>query len=390
MKGIISIVYKIFRSHFLFALFTLFLIITSENVWAQKSYKTVSPDGKLQVTSNYEKEWDERELTINMAQGGEFAARRFLAAGEQSKNQDFFYGINVHPQYGAGPYRSSNLEKWMHLAANLGVTIIRANHSSGGGWSATDDFLTLCEAYGIDVMLHLENSRNPESMRAVAERYKGRIKYYGISNEQETSCLKTGVRRNNEYGNPIEDFDPEKLDNRANEMKSNIAAIKEAYPEAIVTYSIISGYDVFAKAMKDRGVEIDVICANMYFNDDSDATIARINNSITKLVQATGVPAIFAEFNVGYSVREVVSADAATATMYPKYFDAFRNNPDLLGVIVYELLDEANYTNKEAHFGLVKTNNIFEIGEYKVSYNAYKDYIRGKGAPEIPMKKMSR
>jgi len=191
----------------------------------------------------------------------------------------------IFPGYGAS---DAEIEKEIHLLAEMGAKIYRLDN---GPVEHMKNVVSLCEKYGIAVMLIVSSLPNPGSDRpspsaeATVKGLKGRVKYYQINNEMSSLASKdfwtAGTERSELYNNFWMSTDkdgnpnPEKLpddkiylDKKIAETIDTIKFIRREDPHAKVlintVYTHYAFLDYAFEEFKKAGVDIDLIGWDWY------------------------------------------------------------------------------------------------------------------------------
>ena len=307
---------------------------------------------------------------------------------EIDQNRDFQLGIHVHnPEHANYNGDDDSIEQYMKLVADSGATLVRTSSSfmNQSQIDYMDKYLATAEAYGLDVMFvisyngHYTTTEEFYDMAAfVAKRYVGRIKYYQLFNETSGYChTPTGILG---YGMEINNYDIDKLAEITKYLKVVSDAIGEFDPNAKRVINTTWLHTGILKYYVANGVEFEVVGLDWYSNAEYNTLTGNIwydrptwsrgySNSTSLWEDVTSSfpdkEYIVCESNYYPSV----SFDEKRQTEYFMTFlnEAYNSLPKekLLGVVVYELLDQPDHfsTNDgtvygaEANLGLVRISN---------------------------------
>ena len=309
--------------------------------------------------------------------------------GERIKAQDDFgyfdYGVTGH-HHGYAAYPESELETQIRLTAELGVTIYRFNFNP----TTEDQFaylfrvLDLCDAYGLEMMLVLDDhGGTPEEIAAkhekIATRCRGRIPYYQIFNETDVYAMHTDegtiYHQPVGTGESLSHFNPARVTEITEKLRASIEVFRAVDPQAKLVINFAFKHYAIIKAFHDAGLVWDVIGVDWYSDMESSEPLA----SFLPRVQAA-----LPEYEYMICECNIWAHNAFTEEQQAAYLEQFvlslANSDEienLTAVIFYELLDEPAYNNGESHFGLVQNNMNGVPQEKKQAYTAIQQWLCG-------------
>ncbi|MCL1971461.1 MAG: T9SS type A sorting domain-containing protein [Endomicrobia bacterium] len=254
------------------------------------------------------------------------------AAAPWPNDPDFLVGAAGHHGHGNGNAGSwsgygsndADIERQIHLVAEMGAKIYRMD----GGFPQYADFvekvITLCERYGIEVLLIGGRS-------GFVRQFKGRVKYYQVDNEIDVRTKKPGYpdgtdishfwmstdinrpKKKDKDGNDTDEYDDSKcLDIAISNAIQTIKVIRAEDPGAKVmingtatNFALLDyAFAEFAKA----GVDIDLIGWDWYSGHEGNREVSNPFlrdilrdgfNSVAKHMYKTyGKEVILCEYNM--------------------------------------------------------------------------------------------
>ncbi len=307
------------------------------------------------------------------------------------KCSDFLWGVNTHCDF-YPVYRRENAEKQLKLIRDMGCGIVRTNFYN---FDFSDFYVPLANAYGLKVMLVVDGyvddfsggynkETDFELFRKVAERYDGnhgfgKIDFIQLNNEVD---VKIG-RFNPNFGDgeTAEEF-PQPIMQSAYEHFAN-AAVGVRAAKTDVKIVINAGWKHYGMLlyMREKGIDFDLVGWDWY-TDMSKAMIRegkRAFQIAETLHELFDKDIIVCETNTWTNG----SMDENDVTNWDDLFDIINdavNYPYVKGLILYECCDEMHFEagdqyEREAHFGLVKSDAQGNMLEIKPVYYKLKEYF---------------
>lgn len=326
-------------------------------------------------------------------------------------DREFQLGIVVHYP-GHANYREDRVEQYMKLTAESGASLVRFGASGTDTESLLilDKWVETAEAYGLDIMMILQFSDEDYTYDAVyqnasvyVKRYKGRIKYYQLSNETSGYLHPDGGLPG--YGREISNYHPLKMKVVTEYMRALSNAVADFDSQAKRVINTTWLHTGMIKYYQQSGVNFEVVGLDWYENGDINVSTGNIwldrptfdysygNNASLCEDLLTHFPDkeyMICESN--YWPQTEVDYDKQTE-YYMTLINRAYNSPlgdKMLGIIVYELLDQPNHSNTkggtvyngEANLGLFTTSfgdkNTTEILEAKPLYYELQKLFGGK------------
>ncbi|MCL1971460.1 MAG: T9SS type A sorting domain-containing protein [Endomicrobia bacterium] len=365
------------------------------------------------------------------------------AANPLSNDPDFVVGVTGHPGWEGNPaafsgYGSSDadIERQVHLSAEMGAKIYRI-HAHDFTADIFERVITLCERYGIEIMAQV----NIESGATVANRFKGRVKYYQVNNEMDSQALKSDGLGGTQISHFWMSTDTEPLpagkkylDVMINDVIDYIKIIRAEDPDAKV---LINGgwvhyafLDYAFERFAEAGVDIDLIGWDWYSNMEGNRdglspaamTVRDGLNSVAKYIyDCYGKDIIICEYNMSISNFDKTSITGANYVPFLPgngngKIDPFEeDNMDTLmgtylvnniqylynnraenhikGILIYELIDEPGHFNPfEAKFGITYAKILnFSQRRYQIlgPKKAYYDVQKLFGGGFVPIQRLN-
>ncbi len=297
---------------------------------------------------------------------------------------DFSYGVTGHHK-GYAAYPVSQLETQIRLTAELGVTIYRFNYNpvSDEDFAYMHRVLDLCDAYGLDMMLVLDDHGGSveeiaQKHENIAKRCKGRIAYYQIFNETDVYAMhkEDGSIYHQPVGTgeSIAQFNPARVSEITEKLRASIAVFRENDPDAKLVVNFAFKHYAIIKAFVEAGLEWDVLGVDWYSDMESNEPLA----SFLPRVQ-TELP----DFEYMICECNIWAHNAYTEEEQAAYLEAFvlsladSDVKNLTAIIFYELLDEPAYNNGESHFGLIKNDMNGTPQDKKMAYGVIQSWLCG-------------
>ena len=282
------------------------------------------------------------------------------------------FGVCAHnPTHGiCKGYKEHLLEEHIRLAKEMGSTLYRTDVSAADNPEWLEKLVDLAEANGIDLMLIVYK---PGFAKEVAEKFKGRIKYYQILNEIDCWTFKKIPDQPDNSGKEISHFIEEKLAGAAETCKQLSAEIREADPDAKICINGTWTHYGMIQYMMDNGVDFDIVGWDWYSHMENYG----LENCIKDLLELSDKDIVFCELNIFTKLH----SEHYRPEYLTKCMDTIYNYPTdrIKGVCFYELLDEHGHHNPiEAEFGLVFTDDDANIVEPKPAYKAVQKLLVGE------------
>lgn len=308
-----------------------------------------------------------------------------------SGRSDFVWGVNGHNR-GYAAYPEKELEKQLHLAAELGVKMYRFNFnpSTMSDLNYLDKVVKLAEAYGMELMLVMDGTDGSSEVlksrfQMVASRYDGRsdhgrIRYIQVFNEVDVALMRETHPNGGEGdGSTERDYRKSSLDAYQKKFQAAIDGIKAGCSDtkAVINFSYRHTY--MLEYFKDHGLKWDLIGLDWYSN------MGDISGILDVLLSKFSHDIILCETNYWPEANNGYDANVSYLPNLMK--QVYRYNNRIKGLIIYELLDEMRYEKDkgsfegESHFGLVHCDENGNIGAVKPAYTAVQKLLDGRSLP---------
>ncbi len=308
---------------------------------------------------------------------------RRAACGEEWSA--FTYGVTGHHS-GYVAYPEQQLETQIRLAAELGVTIYRFNFNpvTEEQFAYLFRVLDLCDAYGLEMMLVLDDHGGTAEEIAVkheriATRCRGRIPYYQIFNETDVYAMHTD--QGTVYHQPvgtgevIEQFNPVRVSEIEEKLRASIEVFRAADPDAALVVNFAFKHYAMIKAFHDAGLRWDIIGVDWYSDMESGEPLAEFLPRVQKALP--DYEYMICECNIWAHNPYTEEEQAAYLEGFVRSLADSPRIENLTAVIFYELLDEPAFGNGESHFGLVKNDISGTPQEKKQAYYAIQQWLCG-------------
>ena len=302
----------------------------------------------------------------------------------ESAYSDYDYGITGHHR-GYAAYPESQLETQIRLAAELGVRIYRFNFNpqSEDDFAYMDRVLALCEAYGLKMMLVLDEYKGTPTQLSqmheqIAKRYRGRIAYYQIFNETDVYAMHkddgTIYHQPVGTGEVLAHFNPERVSEITEKLRASIAVFREHDPDAKLVINFSYRHYAILKAFVDAGLSWDVIGVDWYSNMGTHEVFEQFLLNVQKELP---------DFEYMICECNIWAHDVFTEEQRQEYLEtlvgalADSDVENLTAIIFYELLDEPAFGNGESYFGFVENDIHGKPGDKKPVYTAMQQHLCG-------------
>lgn len=306
--------------------------------------------------------------------------------------ENFVFGVTGHCR-SYPSYPVTQLEEQIRLAASLGSKVYRFNFNpkKEENYLYLDSVLTLCEAYGMEMMLVLDELKGltPNDLKnyhtAIAKRFKGRIAYYQVYNETDVYCLKNDD--GSLYKNPapdgrsLTDYNPAHVKECVEKMKLSCEAIHAADPAAKLVINFSDWHIGLLEEYVKQGVKFDIVGIDWYSNSDR----SKLEEKMLPLLESTFPRHKFMICECNLWMNDKEHTEEEQAAWLEDFTVRLYKNTDsrFLGIIYYELLDEPHIAassdkyNGEAFFGLVHNDENGVPGQVKLGYKKLQELIGG-------------
>ena len=337
----------------------------------------------------------------------------FVASAAEDKpltsREDFMWGVNMHEDF-YNVY-ANNVDEMMHLAAEMGVKIIR---TAPGSQDWTDKVVRLANKYGMKVMLTIGNvvarGVTTEAFNAtydfdyqyayakmLANRYNGKngygkVDFFILDNEVDNALGELANKQGVSFsdGSTKDQYVRFDVESVATKMKNYIAAIKAADTDAKTV--VIHGWlhYGFLDWLEDFNVEYDMISLHWY-TDMSSWFVRegkRPAQQLEFLYERYGKEMFITETN-HWSNTERDDEDVSNWDGFVELLEDAYKYPYLKGVTVYEFFDETYMEEvdgpyfREAHFGMVYADRYGAIIGPKPIYYRLKNLWGGKTVKKL-------
>jgi hypothetical protein len=312
-----------------------------------------------------------------------------LENGERAKKQidfvGFDYGVTGHNK-GYEAYPESKLETQIRLAAELGIKIYRFNYNpvTDKDFAYLTNVLDLCDAYGLDMMLVLDDfGGTPEEIAAkhekIATRCQGRIAYYQIFNETDVYAMHKDdgsiYHQPVGTGEHIAQFNPARVEEIEQKLRASIEVFREFDPEAKLVVNFAFKHYAMLKAFHDAGLRWDIIGVDWYSDMEGGEPLA----DFLPRVQAAlpDYEYMICECNIWAHTPYTEEEQSAYLESFVLSLINSGKIENLTAIIFYELLDEPAFGNGESHFGLVQSTRDGTPLEKKQAYYAIQKWLCG-------------
>lgn len=264
-------------------------------------------------------------------------------------DSSFEFGFSIH-NAGWNTYRAIEMDQQLDWIAQSGATLVRVD-AMPNEWEKPwmDAMVAKARARGLDLMVILYGGTKEEGLD-MARRYRGEIKYYQVSNEEDCKAI-LGAHVDGEI---LEDYHIEKLDDFVVRAKASIEGIRLGDPQAKIVINHTWIHHGMLRYILDHGVEFDLIGLDWY--SMMEKYPGGITAYLEKLMELFGKEVILCESNIlgdyagGSDERQ---ADYVEGLINRVRAFAARDSR-LKGQVFYELLDEPELGNQEGHFGFIR------------------------------------
>ncbi len=320
-------------------------------------------------------------------------------------------GMNIH-RSGYAAYPAENLEKNLDLCKEMGMDYVRYNNSSFSDEAKAETIKVAdaCHQRGMKIMLVLDGQQYhtnndiedleayyEEYMYGVGKAYGDKIDVYQLFNEIDVAAMHGDIANiilPGKDGREIGEYDSVRVDKAIRAMKASIKGLKSAYPEAVVCMNFAWWHTAILYEMLKQGCKFDIIGLDWYSDCEE---VSDIRDLVAEL--ETTVPDSLLMINEtnfwmhpmkrdpiekqeNLKVKELREKNQAEWVC--QFIDKLveMNNPKIIGVHFYELLDEAMYEirkgsyNGESHFGFIECDQNGNDYVFKPAFYALKEKIK--------------
>ena len=316
--------------------------------------------------------------------------------------KDFDWGVCMHTHIWGAAYAPINMEDQIHLAAELGVKLIRIDASSAE--EHLDKFMKLCHGYGIKVMLivyfpgnetHTSNfdaTKITKYFYEIASRYDGKhgcgkADYIQIDNELDHTLMQASHPDGNyKDGQEISHYNPEYLKNYKDQVNAAIKGVRNSGSNAKIIINFVNTRYGLMDYFYQEGVDWDVTGMDWY------SKVFHLGDTPfwmgDMIYERYKKPIIICETNINNKTASFDEYDVSNFDPLVEAFKDYYSRDYVKGCCIYELSDEliskddGSY-DQEGHFGLLFTNQNGTIEEPKPHYYRYKKIFGGKNLEKI-------
>ena len=316
--------------------------------------------------------------------------------------EDFVWGVSMHnPSINNCAYPANDLIDQIHLAAEMGSKLIRIDYNKNKSY--VEDAVTLCNAYGIKVMLivnidgmTITEERTEDELKQITESFKHigeyfsdskglAVDYIQIGNEIDCQLLsaKYGIEASAHSGAVKENYEEAHINVVVSQLNAAIAGLKEANTAAQSVINFTWTHYGMIDWLEEKNVNYDIVGHGIYGEPKtlSDTVYADISSKISNI---TSKPIIIVEANIRHTQQTIETEEndslAQTYDSLINIMSQVYEINNVKGFIFYELVDQSDKEtsgfNREAHFGLIKYDNQNQLA-VKPIYNRIKYIIGG-------------
>lgn len=306
--------------------------------------------------------------------------------------RDLRWGVNGHP---FTAYPGISYEAQLDLAVSLGFRHYRVNTREDGSMEGMDALLPLAAARGVTILPIIHPPANmdrdtPKTLydsgyelgRRMAERYRGRVPVWEISNELENYAIiqpcemrDDGTKYPCEWGpaggvGVLDYFGPRwvKVSAILKGLSEGVAAGDNRARRAMGTagWGHVGAFDRF----RADGLEWDITVWHAY---------EPISQQFLTHLASFGKPIWITEFNAGGGGLASPEENARRLTESIAEFRRIRTQYRVEAAYLYELFDEPYWSDSEARMGIVGLDSVkdgWRIGAVKPAGEAVRAAIR--------------
>jgi Flagellar filament outer layer protein Flaa. len=266
---------------------------------------------------------------------------------KQKLRDNFLWGITGH-QKGYASYPEAQLSNQIQKVVGLGANIYRINYTppyTNGvyDWTYLDNVVNTCYNNKIKMLLVIYDSAGVgqtttylhDRAKDIATRYKGKIAYYQIANEQDNACILPGLA-----GMVTTDYDTTTYATIRDNISAMCNGIYEGDPCAKRVINISWKHYGFLQLLTNDGVSWDVNGDDWYW--DINDMVTNLNTIATNFTQPE---ILICESNIWkgtYDNTEQQQSDYIKSFIKALYYNT---SSKVKGYIGYELLDEPVITD---------------------------------------------
>ncbi len=311
---------------------------------------------------------------------------------EYPNTATFSWGINTHSEIHNG-YRANHLDEQVYLAAKTGVKMLRIDVDKETGFKYYDKFVSLCNAYGIKVLMAITSYVDVADangakvlIKELASRYdgnngKGKVDYFQFKNEVDVLTFNQSSA--SFHGMVTADYDTSALSNYVTLFKKMQEGLDESTSDAksVINFSWL--HYGFLDYLITNGVSFDTIGLDWYSNMESEIkdeaySFNNIGEYLSFLMNRYSTyDFLLTEIGQVTSSQDDISDISnwdALLSIIDDVYEVSLTNSKLKGAFIYELLD-APATG--TYYGLINASNDGTIGTKKAIYNKVTELFGG-------------
>lgn len=306
---------------------------------------------------------------------------------------NFSWGASIIP-YPTGPHEPATLAQVMQTARDLGLRVVRTEIPPGlttneAKFAYLDPIVTAAERahLDLDLIIHWKWAGEEEDVfsqpnldqlaydraRAVAHRYRGRVRYYQLGNEIPTVALKSSWS-----GATTDAYELDRYQQALAWLKASNRGVHDGDSRATtMTTANWLQYGFFERAFAD-GLDTNILGWD-WFDEEHDIHNLEESGQRVDLIEkltAFGKPIWFVE--AGYSAS--THTEAEQADLDYAFLKELSDNPAISGALVGVLIDQIHLRNSPgAHDGIVALDladpSVDRIGQPKPAYHRIQQLI---------------
>lgn len=323
------------------------------------------------------------------------------------------FGMNIHRE-GYPAYPGRDLCQNLDTCVELNMDIVRYNHNceTDEGIQIVVNAADECHKRGMQFMLVMDNNMwykmETDSLETlenyyafylerVSSRLKDKVDYYQLFNEMDVVGMRGDIANiiiPGKDGREKGEYDCVRFDRAIASMKGALRGIKKGYEEAKTCVNFSWWHTALIYEMYRQGCRWDLIGIDWYSDAEEASSIDLLISDIRKNIPESKIMICETNYWMHPHQRDPIEKQEAVKIQecrykgqekwIPEFIDKLVNinEPNFMGVIFYELLDQPVYERRrgsyhgESHFGFIECDEDGGNQKKKPAFYTLKEKIR--------------